>query len=381
MATIRKRQRKDGSYAYTVQIRIKRDGQEVYQESRTFNPVKYQNAARVAKVWAQEREAELNRTQPWLGQVETELLLSDAIRRYVEELEASPVGIGRTKRQALLGMAHEPMLRDVPVVQADSALLMDYLRYRTSGEYAVAPATALQDVIYYRLMLDYARVAWGLPLDLQYVDDVRKMADRMGMIGKSEARDRRPELDELSRLMDYFHRPRAQGGHRFKMEMPAAKLVLFLLFSTRRLSEMTRLEWADLDDNEQSILVRDMKHPRAKVGNHKRLHLPDRAVAIVRQMPKTKGEPLIFPYNPRSIAANFQRACSHRISDIEGLRLHDLRHEGISHLFELGWDIPRVAMVSGHSSWDSLKRYTHLHKPEPYDKYEGWEWLEGMVGS
>lgn len=298
------------------------------------------------------------------------------MRRYVAELEASPAGIGATKRSALLGMAGEPMLRDVSVVQADSALLMDYLRYRTGGDNGVAPATALQDVIYYRLMLDYARVAWGLPLDLQYVDDVRKMADRMGMIGKSGARDRRPELDELNRLMDYFHRPRAQGGHRFKMEMPAAKLVLFLLFSTRRLSEMTRLEWADLDDNEQSILVRDMKHPRAKIGNHKRLHLPDRAMAIIRQMPKTKGEPLIFPYNPRSVARNFERACSHRISDIEGLRLHDLRHEGISHLFELGWDIPRVAMVSGHSSWDSLKRYTHLHKPEPFDKYAGWEWLE-----
>jgi site-specific recombinase XerD len=29
-------------------------------------------------------------------------------------------------------------------------------------------------------------------------------------------------------------------------------------------------------------------------------------------------------------------------------------------LFEAGLDIPRVAMISGHQSWATLKRYTHL---------------------
>ncbi|MCV6590561.1 MAG: site-specific integrase [Marinobacterium sp.] len=377
MANIRKRKNKDGSIAYTVQIRIKRSGQMVHQESRTFSPTKYDNPARASALWAKQREVELERTEPWLQAEGAGMTLPEAFRRYVAELEASPAGIGKTKKSALLGMAGEPMLQDVAVTKADSALLTDYLRYRTSGDQGVAPATALQDLIYYRLMLDYARVAWGLPLELQYVDDVRKVLGRMGVVGKSEARDRRPQLDELDRLMQYFHRPRAQGGHRFKMEMPAHLLVLFLLFSTRRLSEMTRLEWADLDDD-QNILVRDMKHPRAKMGNHKRVHIPDRAMAIIKQMPKVKGEPLIFPFKPRSVARNFERACEHRISSIEDLRLHDLRHEGVSHLFELGWDIPRVALVSGHSNWDSLKRYTHLHKPEPHDKYAGWGWLEKL---
>lgn len=65
---------------------------------------------------------------------------------------------------------------------------------------------------------------------------------------------------------------------------------------------------------------------------------------------------------PKSIGAGFLRARSN-IGEKDSFVLHDLRHEGISHLFELGWDIPRVAMVSGHSSWDSLKRYTHLYRP------------------
>jgi len=32
-------------------------------------------------------------------------------------------------------------------------------------------------------------------------------------------------------------------------------------------------------------------------------------------------------------------------------------------LFEMDWDIPEVAAVSGHRDWGQLKRYTNL-KPE-----------------
>jgi predicted metal-dependent RNase len=42
-----------------------------------------------------------------------------------------------------------------------------------------------------------------------------------------------------------------------------------------------------------------------------------------------------------------------------GSTFHDLRHDGVSRLFEMNWDIPRVASVSGHRDWNSLRRYTH----------------------
>jgi integrase len=54
------------------------------------------------------------------------------------------------------------------------------------------------------------------------------------------------------------------------------------------------------------------------------------------------------------------------------LRFHDLRHEGISRLFEIGRTIPQVAAVSGLRSWTSLKRYTHIRQST--DKYENWKW-------
>jgi hypothetical protein len=45
---------------------------------------------------------------------------------------------------------------------------------------------------------------------------------------------------------------------------------------------------------------------------------------------------------------------------VEDLHFHNLRNEGVSRLFEMDWDIPRVSSVSGHRDWYSLPRYTHL---------------------
>lgn len=70
--------------------------------------------------------------------------------------------------------------------------------------------------------------------------------------------------------------------------------------------------------------------------------------------------------------AAFTRACIMR--GIEDLHLHDLRREGVSRLFELGWTIPQVASVSGHRSWSSLKIYTNID--EIGDKWANWKWLD-----
>jgi len=72
-----------------------------------------------------------------------------------------------------------------------------------------------------------------------------------------------------------------------------------------------------------------------------------------------------------TISAAFTRAC--QFLEIDDLHFHDLRHEGISRLFEMGKTIPQVAAVSGHRTWNSLKRYTHLRQAG--DKYAGWKWL------
>ncbi|MNE89504.1 Tyrosine recombinase XerC [compost metagenome] len=47
-------------------------------------------------------------------------------------------------------------------------------------------------------------------------------------------------------------------------------------------------------------------------------------------------------------------------SGVTALRFHDLRHEGVSRLFERGLNVIEVGAVSGHKELRMLKRYTHL---------------------
>ena len=112
-----------------------------------------------------------------------------------------------------------------------------------------------------------------------------------------------------------------------------------------------------------------MKNPGEKIGNDVWCDLPPEALQVILSMPNTHEE--IFPYCGDTIGTNFTRAC--QFLEIIDLHLHDLRHDGISRLFETGRNIPQIAAVSGHRSWTSLKRYTHLRQTG--DKYAGWKWL------
>src|SRR6185437_3759883 len=106
------------------------------------------------------------------------------------------------------------------------------------------------------------------------------------------------------------------------------------------------------------------------------VELPPEASAIIESMPKHDAR--IFPYTTDAISAAFTRACkvlginTDDMPDEQRLHFHDLRHEGVSRLFEMGRTIPQAAAVSGHRSWSSLQRYAHIRQTG--DKYATWKW-------
>ena len=108
------------------------------------------------------------------------------------------------------------------------------------------------------------------------------------------------------------------------------------------------------------------------LGEHGSLLKASQQVALTQ--PRTGDR--IFPFDSKSASTAFTRAVA--FLAIDDLHMHDLRHEGVSRLFELGWTIPQAATVSGHRTWASLKRYTHIRQAG--DKYEGWAWLVGSAG-
>ena len=77
---------------------------------------------------------------------------------------------------------------------------------------------------------------------------------------------------------------------------------------------------------------------------------------LLEQRIVTRGIGRVFPHHHKSAGTAFQRACKE-------LKIHDLRHEGTSRLFEAGLKIEQVALVTGHKDWKMLRRYTNL-RPE-----------------
>jgi integrase len=294
----------------------------------------------VCKTFASESEA-----AEWARVVEQEIKdgysssidvpLAVLVNRYMRH----DPDMGTCKADALkhlragLGRIYVSKLRVFDVTQ--------YVKKRGYG-----PSTAQVEMSALNMLLKTSRVLWGYTVP-DIMDDVKDYLRLIGCYKKSEERDRRPTAEELHRVGEWFDERSA---------LPMRELMWFSIHSTMRASEVTRIQWADYDPDEKTVIIRNRKDPRKRIGNDQVVPLLDEAVEIIERQLKTSD--YIFPYNAHTFSTLFPRAC--RDLGIHDLRWHDLRHEGTSRLFERGYMIPEVALFTGHKDWTMLRRYTHL---------------------
>lgn len=350
MATIVARPRKDGTIGYTAQIKVKRGGKIVFSQAQTFD----REAA--ARAWVKKKEAALAKPGGLEAAMKPKGNVGDLIDRYVQLYQKD---MGRTKEQ-VLGAIKRFEIADKDAEAMTPGDVVEFARQLGKGR---KPQTVQNYLSHLSAVFRVARATWGVDIGRDVMRDAMEAAKHFGIVAKSSKRDRRPTVEEMNRLMQHF-----EAKIRRRNSMPMHMVAAFALFSTRRQEEITRIRWTDLEEGR--VLIRDMKHPGDKMGNDTWCNLPPEAEAIARAMPKVAPE--IFPFSTDAISAAFTRAC--QTLGIEDLRFHDLRHEGASRLFEMGWTIPRVAEVTGHRTWQSLQRYSHLRQTG--DKWAGWVWAD-----
>ena len=124
MATIRSRQRSDGSVAFLAEIRIKRDGSLVHRESRTFD------RRTLAKAWAQSREKALTKIdglhndRPLVART----TLRDILKKYREEVsEVRPMGRSKTSHIKFL---EKTKIARIDALELKSSDLIAHIRAR-----------------------------------------------------------------------------------------------------------------------------------------------------------------------------------------------------------------------------------------------------------
>jgi integrase len=358
MGTVIPRKLGDGRIRYQAQLLFKRGGKIVHREGRTFD------RKQAASAWLEKRETELAKPGALERQKDQDPILGVVIDRYVDE---SIKKIGRTKAQVLRGIKSY----DIANKRCSEIGSADIVAFANELVAKMTPQTVANYLSHLGAVFTIAKPAWEYPLDQSAMKDAFVVTKRLGVSSKSRERDRRPTLDELDKLMEHF----GTRSKRRPSSVPMQKVIAFAIFSTRRQEEITRMAWTDFEPAappshpDSRILLRDMKHPGDKEGNDVFCDLPPEATAVIEAMPRKEKE--IFPYSVDAISAAFTRAC--KILGIDDLHFHDLRHDGISRLFEMGKTIPQAASVSGHRSWSSLKRYSHLRQTG--DKYAGWKWL------
>ncbi|MEO8297910.1 MAG: site-specific integrase [Burkholderiales bacterium] len=332
-----------------AQVRINRGGVVVFSESK-LHP-----SEEVARRWAAALEQKI-RLEGVAGAATSNKTLGDLLDLHLAyQRRLRPVGRSSIQNHDYMSS----QLGRLRLSDLTTKHFIDFaLRRRAEG---VTPATILANLAIVSAAMHAALHAHGVRVDTECVDLAMRRLKDSGVVAKSRSIDRPMTIAEEAALMEEFRRGALH--HQTAIDMVSVFRVAVAL--PRRASEFTRLRWRDIDGSKKTITIRDVKHPTRKTGNDQVVPLLGDAWKVIQAVPRVDER--IFPYNTDSMCTAFERA-RNRIAEtgmpgIKDLRFHDLRHTGITRLFEMGFSIQEVAIVSGHTNWAQLKRYTHI-KPE-----------------
>ncbi|WP_165217139.1 tyrosine-type recombinase/integrase [Affinirhizobium pseudoryzae] len=288
-----------------------------------------------AEKWARDLEARVDRfgVAP-----DTKILESTTLGQLLERYQRE---ISPTKRGSVQEIQRIDVLRrhDLAYRTLIGLSQQDIASFRDERLQSVAPSTTVRELAILSHVLEVAIRDWGLPLAKNVVKLVRRPVIR-------NERSRRLSGDEEQRLLDG-----CDGG-----QIPYLKTLLILAIETgMRRGEILGLRWSDISHNRRVITLALTKN-----GSGREVPLSQRAFDALMDWRERApvDESTVFPMTPGALEQAWRRLLI-RVG-IKQLRFHDLRHEGVSRLFERGLNIVEVSSISGHKELRMLKRYTHL---------------------
>jgi len=175
-------------------------------------------------------------------------------------------------------------------------------------------------------------------------------------------RDRRLVGEEYSKMLNH-------------LEGDARAVFILAVETAMRRGEILRIEWPHVDFKKKSLHI-----PQTKIDEPRTIPLSSRAVGALEALKKIrKGEEgkekvvrlLKGPvFAIQDSALRYQWRAARKAIGSPDLRMHDLRHEATSRLFERGLHVLEAQVVTGHKTVQMLKRYTHLHHADILKKLD-----------
>lgn len=303
---------------------------------------------REAKDWAATIEGQANHIKAGgFAPIPKSATVADLLDKYIEGFTKAP---GKTKSLTLEMLKRE--LGKIKLASLNAVVLRDFIDRRTKA--GAGGVTIAGDLSTLSQVLKWARHSRQIDVNDRLATDARASLVHRGINTRSMERDREPTDEELTTLYEYWQ-------NNAWLKIPMVTLCKFALATGMRQSEITGLMIQDIDRDRHTVIVRDRKDPKNKQGNDQTVPLLPEAWALVEPLIQDRSKGKLFPYKSDSVSANFTRATTKlKIND---LHFHDLRHKATADFFRMGLDIPRVALLTGHKTWEMLKRYTSI-KPE-----------------
>lgn len=279
-----------------------------------------------AQAWANATEDKLDRGELVGGMVAADTTVCNLLERYEREVAWRKKGYKTSEKSTLgrlrvgfMGVATDGLTPERVVEFADHRLL------------TVKSDSVRRELAVLSSVWETAKALWGIPLRGNPIQVATRMLTSTRTYSRKIERSRRITDEELTAL-------------RAELSEVMRDLVDFAIETAMRRGEIARTGGDQRVAG--GLLIEDDKTGKTTI-----IPLSTRANEILDKYP------VGFGLRPDSITQAFNRA---RVrAGIVGLRVHDLRHEAASRLFERGLSIEEVSTITRHSDWRSLKRYTH----------------------
>lgn len=167
------------------------------------------------------------------------------------------------------------------------------------------------------------------------------VAGEIKLPSNGKPRDRRLEGNESALLIE-------------NLTGEAKAIFEFAIETGMRRGEMLALEWGNVDYKKLVAVLIDTKN-----GETRAVPLSSSAVRVLKGLTQGVGKAKAFKITRSQLRDAWEDARA--AAGIPDIRLHDLRHEAASRLFEKGLNVMEAASVTGHKTLSMLKRYTHLN--------------------
>lgn len=282
-----------------------------------------------ASAWAREVETALDKGT-FVHRTETHnTTLEECLTRYLAEITP------HKKHNSVEGYRIKRWLK-TPLARRfiGSLKSSDFATWRDKRlKEGAAPNTIKLELAVISHLFFIARSEWGFEGLENPIKYIRKPKASRGRIRRAS----KEELKLLSENTD-------------SIELPF--IIQLAVQTGMRRGEIASINWQDIDLDRRVIQLWDTKN-----GDDRLVPLSSRVITLLERIPK-RLDGRLFGMTPNAITRAFMRSCER--SGLENLHFHDLRHEAITSFFEKGLSLPEVATISGHKTWEMLRRYTHL---------------------